>query len=239
MRTLECNYDDLSAEQPSVALVVLQSDEVLEQELRAWLPQHYRLLHTRIPNDTHVSAETLDAMADQLPASVSLLPKSIPYSVVAYGCTSASTLIGEARVEQLVQSILPDIAVTNPLTALKAYLAANSISRIALLTPYVPGVSKAMLDDIEKSGIEVVQSATFNEPNDEQVARISGTSVMNAMLELGQNEQCEAVFGACTNLRSLKFLERVEQQMGKPALTSNSVLAWHIQQLVGDDRRFA
>jgi len=212
--------------------VVLQSDEVLEQELRAWLPQDYRLLHTRIPNDTNVSAETLGAMADRLPTSVSLLPKNIPYSVVAYGCTSASTLIGEARVEELVQSVLPNVAVTNPLTALKACLAAHNINRIALLTPYVPSVSKAMLDDLEKSGIEVVQSATFSEPDDEQVARISGKSVMNAMLGLGQNEQCEAVFGACTNLRSLSFLERAKQQMGKPALTSNSVLAWHIQQLI-------
>lgn len=231
MQIQACTYDDCSAGQATAALVVLQSDEVMEQELRAWLPTDLRLLHTRIPNDGHITADALTAMAKDLPAAVALLPAAIDYSVVAYGCTSASTLIGEDRVRDLIQSVIPGVAVTNPLTALKASLEALDVRRIGLLTPYKPAISTALLNHLEDCGIEVVKAVTFNEPDDDRVARISASSVMDAMLQLGQHEQCDAVFGACTNLRSFGFLEQAQQSLGKPVLTSNSVLAWHVREL--------
>ena len=119
-----------------VGLIVLQSDEVIERELRAWLPEHVELLQTRIANDTHVSADTLCAMETELPRAAGLLPGGVDYSAIAYGCTSASTLIGEARVCELINSVLPEVAVTNPITALKTQLQSLGITRIALLTPY-------------------------------------------------------------------------------------------------------
>lgn len=231
MRTLACDYDERSAVGPTVGLIVLQSDEVMEAELRAWLPANIRLLHTRIPNDTRVSADTLCAMQDELPRVAGLLPAGVDYAAIAYGCTSASTLIGEAHVAELIHSVLPDVAVTNPMTALKAQLHSLGISRIALLTPYSQAVSSAIVDHLESSGIEIVQAGTFDEANDSRVARIDARSVLEAMVELGADERCEAVFGSCTNLRSLPFLAEARRRVGKPVITSNSALAWHIELL--------
>ena len=80
-----------------------------------------------------------------LPATAALLPSTTTFKIIAYGCTSAATVIGEQAVTDAVQSVLPKVAVTNPLSAIKAMLASLKARRIALLTPYVPAVSQALI----------------------------------------------------------------------------------------------
>lgn len=231
MNSLDAELDDASGPRATVGLIVLQSDEVIEHELRRWLPDDIRVLHSRIPNSTQVTAETLGAMARVLPEAARLLPCGIHYAAIAYGCTSASTVIGERRVAELVQGVFPGVPVTNPLTALKARLDNLGVSRIGLLTPYSQAVSKALFDHLQADGVEISRAATFDEADDTRVARIGARSVSEALVELGRHVDCDAVFGSCTNLRSQPFLDAVQRQLGKPVLTSNSVLAWHLEQL--------
>jgi len=232
MRTLEGRYDDAPHDGPAVGLVVLQSDVVMEHELRRWLPSSVPLLHSRIANETTVSTETLGAMQARLPGAVRMLPSGIDYGVIAYGCTSASTLIGEARVEALVHGVLPGVAVTNPLSAAKARLGELGVSRIGLLAPYVPSISQAIVDHFEDSGIHVAHALTFDEPDDARVARLSREAVLEALVWLGRRNDCDAVFGSCTNLRAFDLLDEAQGLIGKPVFTSNAALAWHIQALL-------
>ena len=234
---IDCELDEASGTGPAVGLVVLQSDEVLERELRAWLPDAFRLLHSRIANDAHVSADTLRAMERDLPAAARLLPAGVDFDVVAYGCTSASTVIGEARVAELLGEAVPGAVATNPITALRARLADLGVSRIALLTPYSPDVTRAVVELLERGGIEVRRSATFDEPDDRRVARIAERSTLEALVRLGGHDDCDAVFGSCTNLRALGILAEAERRLGKPVLTSNAALAWHVERLCEDRLR--
>ena len=77
--------DDDDVGQPAIGLVVLQSDETMEHELRQWLPAHYRLFHTRIPNSQHIDETTLTQMREKLPESVAMLPTHTRYKVIVYG----------------------------------------------------------------------------------------------------------------------------------------------------------
>lgn len=217
---------------PTVAVVVLQTDEVLEDELRLWLTPGTRVLHTRIENDSTVNAGTLGAMADRLPQVVQQLPSAAPISVLAYGCTSASTVIGESQVEAIVQKQLPNVKVTNPLTALKANLRHLNAKRIGLLTPYEPAVSEALHRNLTDSGFEIVSFASFNEPLDTNVCRIDEASLKNALEHLHAEASCDALFASCTNLRTATWLDDFCNQLGVPVLSSNSALSWHINTLL-------
>ena len=45
--------------------------------------------------------------------------------------------------------------------------------------------------------------------------------------------EMDAVFVSCTNLRSLSVIAEAEARIGKPVLSSNLVLGWHMLRLAG------
>jgi len=225
--------DDKSC--PAVGLVVLQTDETMEDELKRWLPDRYRLFHTRIANSQKVDQQTLQAMKAKLPDSVSLLPSNAPFEVIAFGCTSASTLIGEQVVTQAIQSVIgKTTAVTNPVTAIKANLQHIKAKRIALLTPYSPDISQALLSNLSDSGYSITNSGTFNETQDYRVARISRDSLLSAITHLGGGQDIDALVVSCTNLRTFDVVKVASDSIACPVISSNSALAWHIQHLVDE-----
>ncbi len=217
---------------PAVGLIVLQSDETMEHELRLWLPDTVRLFHTRIPNSVEINTDSLNRMKAELPVVTALLPTTTDFKVIAYGCTSGTTIIGEQAVSDAVRTVFPNALVTNPLSAIKAQLLALNVKRLALLTPYIPDVSAAIVGELESAGIELVRGASFHESRDDNVARISSDSLNSAIDELGTPKDVDAIFASCTNLRMHGLLDDASARVGIPVVSSNSALAWHIQQLL-------
>jgi len=222
----------LDEPQPKVALVLLKTDEVLEQEAPAWLADNIVLSHTRVENAPTINADSLQQMQAALPAALNLLPAEADYSVVAYGCTSGTTLIGEERVAAIVHDVFPGARVTNPLTAIKARLQDLQVQRVSLLTPYQPDVTAALADHLSAAGVNIVACGTFNEPLDAKVCRIAAQSIQSAASALVQHSASDAVVVSCTNLRTAGWLDSFSEQLGVPMLSSNSALCWHINRLL-------
>ncbi|MEM7439598.1 MAG: Asp/Glu racemase [Pseudomonadota bacterium] len=232
MARAEFSLDDGFSDQ-AFGLIVLASDETLEPELAPLFAKAGRTLyHSRIPSAPNVTPETLAQMELDLPSTASLFPAKSDLSAIGYGCTSGSTVIGSERVAALVQSSCPNIPVTNPLDASLAAFAACGAQRIAVLTPYREDVTQALLAAFEAHGLSIVAVQSFEQENETTVARISEKSVAQTLVALGQ-APCDAVFASCTNLRSFSVIADVEATIGKPAITSNSALAWHMAQLGG------
>lgn len=232
MKTLAYELLHDNEAQPAIGLVVLQSDETLEHELRHWLPGHFRLFHTRIPNQQHINSDTLLAMQAALPQSLSLLPSHTRFRVIAYGCTSASTVIGEQAVCDAIQEIFPNCAATNPISAIKAKLKYLKALRIALLTPYEPAVTATLADNLEAAGYTIVHALSFNETQDHRVARISPRSLNEGIDAIGGAGDVDAVVASCTNLRTLDIIDSASRRINCPVISSNSALAWHVEALV-------
>ena len=217
-----------------IGLIVLQSDETMEHELRQVLPDaDVGAFISRIPSAAKVSNESLAAMEADLPRAAGLLPKTVSFDVVGYGCTSASSIIGTERVTELVGTVLETKAVANPVSALVSACEALGISKLALLTPYTEAVSESLRLALSAHGIDTPVFGTFNEPVETKVARIDPTSVRDAAIELGQDKGADAVFMSCTNLRTFSILKDVENAIGKPALSSNQAFFWHMLGLAG------
>jgi maleate isomerase len=234
VRTLPFTLDNGVAGRAGLGIVVLEKDETLEPELASvFRDEGVGLYHSRIPSDDEINHETLQAMARELPKALALLPASRPLDVVAYGCTSASTVIGQENVAAMVRAVHPRAAVTDPITAVIAAYRHLGISRIAMLTPYAEAVSAAMRVLLEKNGFEIVALASFNQSSDAAVARITPATVHEAVCELGRLDSAEAVFASCTNLRTFSILDAAEQSIDKPVVSSNAALAWHMRRKAG------
>jgi len=225
-------YDlDLGAGQGKrLGLIVLSTDETLEWEVRGTLARHdVNLLHARIPARADVTPEDLRSMAPEMTRTAALLPKDL--SVVGYGCTSASALIGPDEVRLRIQEAHPGTPVTNPLSGVVAALQALGATRVAMVTPYVKEVSAPMRDALAGHGIEVVNAVSFDQHEDWTVARIAEASTHDAMLEVGRAKGVQAIFTSCTNLRTFNAIEPVEAALGLPVVSSNQALLWHMLRL--------
>ncbi len=217
-----------------LGLIVLSTDETLENEARQVLAgRDVGLVHARIRAEADVTPETLTMMAARLPDAAALLPEGL--DTVGYACTSASTVIGTARVAELIGAHHPKAAVSDPISAVMAGLKALNAKRIAYVSPYLPEVTAPMRALLGAQGFEAVSEVSFGEGEDRAVARISESSVLEAMEEAVGAGLCDAVFASCTNLRTFGVLEEAEARLGVPVVTSNQALLWHMLRLADVD----
>lgn len=217
-----------------LGMVVLQSDETLEHDLRRILPQEEVALYiSRVPSAETVSSDSLAAMEGHLSDAAALMPPALDFDVLGYGCTSATSVIGAGRVAELLRKGCPATHVTDPLSALVAACRHMGILRLAFLSPYVPEVSSRLRAAVAAQGVKSPVFGTFNEAREHAVALIDGPSVTRAATALLQRGGAEAVFLSCTNLRTLDVIDAIEAETGAVALSSNQVMAWHMCQLAG------
>jgi len=218
----------------TLGVIVLETDETLEPEFARMTDiDGVALYHSRIPMVPAVNAETLAQMESDLPASARLFPPSLDFDVIGYGCTSASTVIGSKNVARAVQSVFPNARVTNPLAAIIAATQSLGAKRLGFITPYVPAVSLRMRQALEKSGFEIASFGSFEEGDDRVVARITESAITAAAVKVANAAPCDAVVIACTNLRCLRVIPRIEAQIGIPVISSNQAMGWHMLRLSG------
>lgn len=224
----------LSRQQPpQLAMIVLQSDETLEADLRRLLPPVAEVLVTRIPSAEVVSSDSLAAMARDITQAAALLPRGADLSALGFGCTSGTAHIGADRIAQLARDGVSARAVTDPVSALIAACRHMGLRRLALVSPYVAEVSTRLMAVLAQEGIEISAFASFNEPEEANVVRITPESIVDAACVTAAKAPCDGVFLSCTNLRTLDAIAPIENVLGVPVLSSNLVLAWHMANLSG------
>ncbi len=218
---------------PRFGVIVLQVDETIEGDLRALLPTRAAKLHgNRIPSGAELTSDALRAMQDNLPAAAALLP-DVPFDVVAFACTSATAVYGRSAVAAMIRKGRATRHVTDPMTALIAAASALGLERIGLVSPYVPTVADPLVQGLEAAGLNVPASVSFGEQVERNVARIDGPSIKAAAGHVAGMAEVDGIFLSCTNLQTLHLIDELEQDLDRPVLSSNQVLAWHMAAVAG------
>jgi maleate isomerase len=233
-REIPFETDSGVASRAALGLIVLASDQTLEYEFRriAGLPG-VGIYESRIYNAPQTTPETLRAMEKDIAGGAGLILPGLPLSVMAFGCTSATMLLGEDVVFGHIRSAHPDVACTSPITGALAALDYLEARRIAILTPYRDDINVAVAQYIEDRGLQVVSFGSFNEDNDHRVARTAPQSIRQAVLAVGSDPSVDAVFVCCTSLRLVDQVQAIEMELKKPVTSSNHAMAWHALRLAG------
>lgn len=217
-----------------VGLVVLASDFTIDREFRQIFVQPEVDYYTaRVENSMTITPATLAAMESRIPTAVELILPGEPLDVVAYGCTSATTVLGEDVVRRRIREVQPDAKVTTPITAAFAAFRAMAAERIAVLTPYRSDVNQVVRDYITAAGFEVPVFGSFNEEQDPVVARIDHNSIARGVQRLLTARDVDMVFVSCTSVRLAESVCALEQAAGVPVTSSNLAMAWHSLRLCG------
>jgi maleate isomerase len=159
--------------------------------------------------------------------------------VIGWSGTSASWL-GFERDQTLCDLITRATGITacTSVLALNELLAARSIRRFALVSPYTPDVQDAIIANYAKAGLTVVAEAhagiaenyAFSEIGDDEVRR---------MCRAVARDGAEAIVIMCTNMRGARLAEELEAELGIPLLDSTAAVVWKALKLLAIDTRRA
>jgi maleate isomerase len=111
-------------------------------------------------------------------------------------------------------------------------LRALQVTRVSVASPYEPWLNEKLRRYLNAFGIEVLALKGLGSQ-----AHASFTPEQNAALaaEVDRPES-QAILIACSNFRTLEFIEPLEKQLGKPVVSSNLCSLWKMLRLLGDGR---
>jgi maleate isomerase len=231
---LSSDLDDGLAYRAAIGLVVLATDQTLEHEFRALLRQPgVAFYEARLFNDHDITSDSLRAIGPRIAPSVDLILPKIPLDVVAFGCTSATMMLGEDAVFAEIRKSRPGVACTTPVTAALAAMKALDAKRAALLTPYAPQINASLASYFQARGTNITAIATFDRLDDREAARISVPSVEAAVQQIASTCDIDTVFVSCTSLRVAQAVPDLERRLGISVTSSNHATAWHCLRLAG------
>lgn len=228
---------DVSAYQRSIGLIQLATDYVLENEWREHLPADVRLYTSRFLTTGTVDPLHLTDMQNSIRECVRSIVPMWPINVMAFGCTSASVLIGSDKITDLIRQERPEAITTNPWQAALRALEHHQAQRIVMLTPYTNDVNHPLYESMTEHGIDVLAFGYFNLDYDPHIPTIGGQDVENALAQLLESIDCtvDAVFISCTNMRVMHLLPYFSSRFGIPVLSSNQVMLWDALRLLESD----
>ncbi|MFD9697598.1 hypothetical protein [Lentzea sp. NPDC059081] len=222
-----------------VGIVVPSTNTTVEPEFAAYLPQGVAVFASRVAV-AEVSSEeekvaSLLAMHDHLDRAVAELA-SAGVTAIAYACTSGSFLGGrdsdQATCDGLTRAHGIPIVTTS--SALVAALTALSARKVALATPYVKPVADGAVSYLSQAGYEVAARNDLEILSNLDKGRLEPAASFKAAAALDVSD-ADVVAISCTNWRTLDSLVAVEQETGRPAISSNLVTLWALLRLAGLD----
>lgn len=217
-----------------IGLVVLASDYTIEHEFRTLLSiPGVDLYAARIRNSPQITPQTLAAMEPLLTETADRILPGDDLDVLAFGCTSASTVLGGDRIATLLAEAKPMARPSDPISAAFAAFDALGARRIGVLTPYRRDVNEIVWRYITGHGYEVPVFGSFNEEMDPVVATIDEDSLVQAIDRIREGHDLDAVFVSCTSVRLTDAVAGIERRTGLPVTSSNHALAWHCLRLAG------
>jgi len=214
-----------------VGLIIPSVNTTTEPEF-AWIAPPGISFHAArvFMNDT--TLEALRAMNAEVRRAAELLATLSP-DVVAYACTAGSFIDGPdataALVAEMHEIVRCPVVATS--AAMVAALRRLGIARMALATPYPQDVTDCERRFFVASGFDVVSCACLGRSG--AGVRPTTFDEITALVRRVERADAQAVFVSCTDLRVLELVDALEQELGKPVLTSNQVTLWAILEALG------
>jgi len=228
----------LYGERGRLGLIVPSSNTVCEPEMATLCPRGVMTYSTRIIFEPTIRG--LKTMKDHVErASLELSSEGI-CDIIAFCCTVGSMVGGPNYDQEIIRMIeekakIPAITTT---TAVKAALDALDVNRIAIATPYTLEINTLEKALVESMGYEVTHIIGYHEhiPPDRFTNEMIGRLVPEETYNLGlsvTDTRNEAIFISCTNFRAIESIQPLEDETGKPVISSNQATLWYALQVLG------
>ncbi|MFT3863815.1 MAG: aspartate/glutamate racemase family protein [Solirubrobacterales bacterium] len=215
-----------------IGLIELATAETTERDFHALLPEGALFHTTRVLNANPVTLENLRAHRDLIATAAGQLVPGVPLDVVCYDCTAGTVASGYEAIAAEVHKALPGVPVVTPVTAGLAAFEALGVKNISLLTPYEEEVNAAVGSYLSDHGLNVLNISSFLIESDIDMARVTPESIRRAAVAACAPE-ADGLFISCTALRAVEVIDEIEEEIGKPVVSSVQAQFWQCLRIAG------
>jgi maleate isomerase len=207
-------------------VLIPSGNSVAEPELRAMLPPDVSMLVTRLPLRGSSRAELMRMLDDLEPAAGLLADAGV--EVIVFHCTAVSTFAPD-----MAEGIRERIAKA---TGKKCFTTADAVlcalsklgaRRVSLLTPYIDEVHAREIGFLETCGFQVEGGANLGLDTNAQMSELEPQAILD-WARRNVSDASDACFLSCTAIKSAPIISALERSCGKPVMTSNQCMAWHL-----------
>ncbi len=224
-----------------IGVIVPPTNTVNEAEWNRMAPEGVTIHSARMPlhTDTTSKAGKRALLDDLRKASADLAQAGV--DVIAYGCTAGSMVSPITELSDFMTQTVGVPAVTTA-GALVDALAALGARRISVATPYHDALNEHERNFLAEHGFETLALTGLgygaNGPEEYKcIARVP-TDRVYALARSVDREEADAILISCTDLATLEVIPRLENELGKPAVSSNQATFWAALRAAGLDLRF-
>ena len=208
-----------------LGIIVPSGNVIAEPQIRAMLPPGVGALVTRLALRGSSEAE-LRRMEAGVEDAARLLADARVDRIV-FHCTAVTTFSPESgpTIRQRITAAtgIPGLVTSDALAAAFKML---RIRRLVLLSPYILPVHRREIAFLQHLGLDLVGEASLGINTNDEMGRVLPER-LEAWAISQRNSQADGYFLSCTALRTAELIAPLEQQLGRPVLTSNQVMVWH------------
>ncbi|MCE2950420.1 MAG: maleate cis-trans isomerase [bacterium] len=215
-----------------LGIIVPSWNTVMEYEWQRLGGEEISVHSQRIRHLADTEAD-LSWLGTQAPAAAELLSHA-RVQAICHGCTASGFLkTPDADLEQeAALTRATGIPTVTSSAAIVRAMRALGASRISVASPYEPWLNARLKTYLEAAGFTVVAMKGLGT----QAHGSISTEVVRALALEVVRPETEAVFISCSNFRTLDILAQVEQETGRPVVTSNQAALWGTLRAIGDRR---
>lgn len=215
-----------------IGLFVPSSNTTIEPEFYRALPPQVTVHIARLYL-TQIATDSIENVVRDLELQARNLA-SADVDVLVLGATAPSFLKGLGYDREIIGKIeaASGKPATTASTALVEALRHLGISRLALGAAYDDKVNGIAKNFLETSGFQVVSALGLGLVDNLVVGRLEPGSALELARKIDRPE-VQAIVLACTNWKSLEIIEQIEQELGKPVVSTTQCSMWSALRMVG------
>lgn len=210
-----------------IGVITPTVNTIAEPEFQKMAPDGVTFHFARMPIHRHPSADNYHELFEDLDLHAGAL-RDCGLDAITYNCTVGSM----ACPSHILLPYLSKAGGAEPVVTAAAVVTALTtlgVERISLATPYPETVNEHEKEYFEARGFEVVAMAGMEFPSSEvegrAFARVSPEEIYRHAKSVDRNDS-HAIFISCANFASAGIVEALEDELGKPVITTNTATCW-------------
>ena len=219
------SFDKGRHSRAKLGFILMSTDLAAESDFFDMAPNDVAIHITRLKTDDHTTNETLSKHIEFMADAASRIQPDTKPDVISYSCTSGSIVIGEKKIKEEIKKGAPYAIPMTLVTGVVDALEELKVKNLVVGTPYLDEINTKEAEFLINKGFSVLNIQGLNLTKGIEFGTVTPEYWIKFALEINE-AAADAIFLSCGGIRSTEVIDRIEQKIGKPVITSNQAQMW-------------